>query len=110
MYWNQIWDFGTSQQIEGSFSLISEASGFGDPDSRFPCLVFWEAVPSAGCSLVFTLEGFSSTFNLDPSIFNEIGISGENLLIRSLNGDEITGIPAAVSIADLANLPDCVLQ
>jgi len=106
----RIWDFGASDEIQNSISLVSESSGFGNPDSRFPCVVIWEFVPDAGCSLLFTVEGFAATFNFDPSIFSEIGISGDNLIVRGSNGLEDTGVPANISVAELSGLPDCVLQ
>lgn len=107
----RVWDFGASEEIQGAVSLVSESAGAGDINSRFPCIVLWEYVPSAGCSLLFTYEGAAQFFNNDPDIVSQIVVSaGGDLVAVGSNGAELTAGPANISVTELSNLPDCVLQ
>ena len=103
------WDFGASDVLSNTTSLISESqpiSGLGT--TRFPCTVLWEFSASENCSLAFSYEQYLLTFNGDD-VIREIGTSGSNLIIVGNDDTRLTGTPANVSATDLANLPDCTL-
>jgi len=106
----RLWDFGDSDEIQNGTSFISESFGNDLSGSRFPCLAFWEFSPDANCSLAFSFEDYVSTFNIDEQLISEIVVSDTNLVVVGSNGSELTGTPASLTVQELSELSDCVLQ
>lgn len=107
---SRMWSFGESNVLRDSTSYLSEPGSNTLPaNSEYPCVAFWEYVPSANCSLLFSYEGYLQEFELDEVVISQIGTSGSNLVVTLDDGTSTTGTPANVSVVDLQTLPDCVL-